>query len=103
MRKDKILKLFLEKIKKHFGSHLKKVILFGSMAREDLNPESDYDLLFIFDEIEKETKDFVEELASEILIEHGKLFSTLLLSQQQFEQMRFEPFIINVQREGVLM
>jgi predicted nucleotidyltransferase len=103
MREDKILRSFLEKIKDYFGDHLQKVILFGSMARQDFSPESDYDLLLIFDEIKEETKDFVEDLASEILVEHGKLLSTLLLSQQQFEQMRFEPFIINAQREGVLL
>lgn len=103
MREDKILRPFLEKIKDHSGNHLQKVILFGSMARKDFGPESDYDLLLIFDEIKGETKDFVEDLASEILVEHGKLFSTFLLTQRQFEQMKFEPFIINAQKEGVLL
>lgn len=103
MRKDKILEMFLERIKTHFGNYLKKVILFGSMARDDFSSESDYDLLLIFDEVKKDTKEFIEDLASEILIEYGKLFSTFLLTQQQFEQMRFEPFIINAQKEGVLL
>lgn len=103
MRKDEVLNSFLEMIKEHFGNHLRKVILFGSMVRKDCGPESDYDLLLIFDEINEEIKDFVEDLASEILIKYGKLFSTLLLSQKQFEQMRFEPFIINAQREGVVL
>lgn len=103
MRKDKLLEPFIEKIKNHFGNHLQKVILFGSMARDDFDRESDYDLLFIFDEIKKTTGDYIDNLASEILIEHGKLFSTFILSQWQFEQMRFEPFIINAQREGVTL
>lgn len=103
MREDKILSSFLEKIRNRFGSHLLKVILFGSMVREEFSPESDYDLLFIFDEVKEETKDFVEDLASEMLVEHGRLFSTFCLSQQQLEQMRFEPFIMNAQREGVLL
>ena len=103
MQANEIVNSFLKQIKEQFGSHLQKIILFGSKARADATPESDYDFLFIFDEVNKEIKDFVEDLASEALFEHGALFSVFLLSQKQFEQMRFEPFIINAQREGVLL
>lgn len=100
---DKALSLFLEKIKAQFNDHLKKIILFGSMARGDANTESDYDFLLIFDNVKKEEEDFIEDIASEILIEYGKLFSIYILNQQQFEQMKFEPFIINAQKEGLLL
>lgn len=103
MQDDRVLRSFLEKIRSRFGNHLQKVILFGSMVRKDHSPESDYDLLLIFDELNEEIKYFVEDLASKILVEYGKLFSVLFLTQQQLEQMKFEPFIINAQKEGVLL
>ena len=103
MRSDKVLKSFLNSVKKKFGSHLERIILFGSKARGKDTSESDYDLLFIFDEVTKEKLDFVEDLASEILYEQGKLISTFLLTEEQLQEMRFEPFIMNVQKEGVLL
>lgn len=103
MYRDKILDLFLEKIKGQFNDRIKKIILFGSMARGDSDAESDYDLLLIFDDIKKEDEDSIENLASSILTEYGKLLSIFILSQKQLEQMKFEPFIINAQKEGVLL
>ena len=78
MRKDRILKSFLEQLKKHFGKRLQKVILFGSQVRKDYTAESDYDLLLIFREVNNEVENCVEELASEILLEHRRLLSVLL-------------------------
>lgn len=103
MRGDRILNDFIKRIKGHFGNHLKKTILFGSVARGNSHEQSDYDLLLIFDRVDKEAESFVEDLASEILVEYGKMFSVFLLSQQQLEEMKFEPFILNAQKEGVLL
>lgn len=101
--KDKILSLFLERVNTQFKDNIKKIILFGSMARGEADIESDYDLLVIFDNVKKEDEDFIEDLASDILIEYCRLFSVFILSQKQFEQMKYEPFIINAQKEGVLL
>lgn len=103
MKRDRVLNEFLKKIKNHFGNHLKKVILFGSMARGDSHAQSDYDLLLIFDRVNKEAESFVEDFASEILVKYGRMFSIFLLSQRQLEDMRFEPFILNAQKEGMLL
>lgn len=73
------------------------------MARGDFHAQSDYDLLLIFDRVDKEAESFVEDFASEILIKYGRMFSVFLLSQRQLEDMRFEPFIMNAQKEGVLL
>lgn len=103
MRNDKILKLFLSRVKKEFRVHLKKIILFGSRARREEAPESDYDILFIFDRVDRKMRDFIENLASEILYEHGKLISTFILTEDQLHKMKFEPFIMNAQKEGMLL
>lgn len=103
MVKDERIEEFVKELKRCFGKNLKEVILFGSRARGDSVEGSDYDFLLIFKEVEKDTKEFVDDLASGILIEYGKLFSTFLLTQQQLERMRFEPFIMNAQKEGVLL
>ncbi|MFH1260030.1 MAG: nucleotidyltransferase domain-containing protein [Elusimicrobiota bacterium] len=103
MPRDRILQLFLKSIREQFGKHLQKIVLFGSRARKDFTPESDYDFVLIFDEVNQERKDFVENSASEILFKYGKFLSTFILSQKQFKQMQFEPFIINVKKEGIIL
>ncbi len=41
-----------EDVKQMYGDRLRAVVLFGSWAREDSNPESDIDLLIVLDRVE---------------------------------------------------
>ena len=46
-RQNLILKKCKQALKKYYGERLKKVILYGSMARGQTNPASDIDLLVL--------------------------------------------------------
>lgn len=101
--KDAVLESFLLQLRSRFGTRLKRTILFGSRARGEASAESDYDCLLIFSEIFPRDRQEVDELSATALIENGALFSTFLLEEGDLERLRFEPFIMNAQREGVVL
>jgi predicted nucleotidyltransferase len=100
---DKNLEIFLEKLREEFGRHLQKVILFGSRARGDHSEESDYDCLLILDEVTPEVKEILNAIEGEMLYEYGAVFSAFPLTLEDLERKRFEPFIMNVRKEGVML
>ena len=103
MGDDQILESFVHEIKRYFGPRLKKLILFGSRARGDYSEESDYDFLLILDRVDTQTKNQVDELAGKMLLDYGAVITAIPLSQADLERMCFEPFIMNVQKEGILL
>lgn len=101
--KDKNLQLFLEKVRQKFGSRLKKVILFGSRARGENDEQSDYDFLFIFDKVTPQIKDFLSELATQMLLDYGMVITDLAFTEEDLGKREYEPFIINAKKEGILL
>ena len=66
-KKDNILEYFIQQLQKQLGKHLKQIILFGSRARGDNAPDSDYDCLLILDETSRLINDIIDEIAGETL------------------------------------
>ena len=60
-RQDEALQYFVRQIREQLENHLKQVILFGSRARGEDVPGSDYDCLIIVDEVTKAIKDIIDE------------------------------------------
>ena len=92
-----------EELKRRFPGHLKQVIVFGSQARGDASPESDYDCLLVFDQVTPAVKAELEQLAGQHLLQHGLVLSYVPLTEGDLNRFRFEPFLINAQKEGVLL
>lgn len=44
-----LIEQYIAEIKKIYGTHLRKVILFGSYARGDFRPDSDIDIMILLD------------------------------------------------------
>lgn len=103
MTEDKNLKRLTLKLKKQFGNHLKKIILFGSRARGDYTPESDYDFIFLFDKVSLKDKQIIDNICAEMLLDYGAVITDFTLSEQDLEEMKYEPLIMNVRKEGVLL
>ncbi|HWP47204.1 MAG TPA: nucleotidyltransferase domain-containing protein [Candidatus Limnocylindrales bacterium] len=62
----------MQNIRKPVGDRLKQVILFGSRARGDHAPDSDYDCLVVLDEVSPEVKNSIDEIAGEFLYRYNK-------------------------------
>jgi predicted nucleotidyltransferase len=99
--RDEIVDLFLQQIRKELGSHLKQVILFGSRARGDAAPDSDYDFLAIVDEATPPIVGQIDEVVGEILYETNAVLSVFAVSETRFKTQTFNPLFRNVQNEGI--
>ena len=102
-RDDKVLEHFLREIRNRLGEHLKEVILFGSRARGDNVPGSDYDCLAVLDEVSPRTKDIIDEVAGELLFQYNALFSIFPLSEEEHKRRVYDPFLRNVHKEGIVL
>ncbi len=100
---DEILALLLQKLREQFGARLKHVILFGSRARGDHAPDSDYDCLVILDEVSSEVEDIIDEIAGEFLYQRDVVLSLFPMSEARYNQRRYSPLLMNVRKEGVVL
>ncbi len=102
------LKTLLQKLKQQFEQHypdqLEQVILFGSQARLEADPDSDIDVAVIL----KGAISPVQEIKknnpwlSDLCLETDALINCLYLSTEQY-QTKETPLIRNIKAEGVLV
>jgi len=82
-----------------------RLILFGSQARGDARPDSDWDLLLLLDK-EKITYEDENKYAypfAEMGWDYGTYISVKMYTQNEWQSRSFTPFYKNVQKDGVLI
>lgn len=101
--KDSITGLIREKLR--ILAPQAKAILFGSRARGNPGPDSDWDILVLLDKEKIDSTDF-DEIAYP-LFELGwslnQQFSVKLYTINEWRKRSFTPFYKNVEQEGVLL
>lgn len=82
-----------------------RAILFGSQARGDSNPDSDWDILIILDKSKIEPSDFdtISYPLYELGWNEGEHFSAKLYTKSEWQKRSFTPFFQNVEKEGILL
>jgi len=83
-----------------------EVILYGSRARGDAEPDSDYDLLILTDgEVTLKREDVVRRKLFPIEIEIGAVFTVILVSRKDWNSALYGamPFYQNIERDGVVL
>jgi len=81
-----------------------KLILFGSQARGDAHPDSDWDLLVVLNKKGRRNWDDFDKYAypfTEIGWNYGIAINPLLYTQEDWDKGKIFPFYKNVMREGV--
>ena len=82
-----------------------KLLLFGSQARDDARPDSDWDLLVLVDKEKQQLQDFdlyaypFVELGWQI----GQEINPMLYTRQEWEQRHFTPFYHNVEDDKIVL
>ena len=79
-----------------------RMILFGSQARGDARPDSDWDLLVLLNKEKKEELD--EDKAYKFVLmgwDYGTYLSIKIYTEDEWGRGKMFPFYKNVEREGI--
>ncbi len=95
--KRKAISEFIRILRDSFGDRVKKVILFGSVARGDFNDESDIDVLVVGD-VRLED---VSRITSQILLKYGEVISAMVRSEEEVMSRKSFSFYRSILGEGV--
>ncbi len=91
------------RIKSGFGA--KRVVLFGSAARGDMDAESDIDLLIVLPTVDWEIEKAIGHLAFDAGLEIDRIISIVCFAVSDLTTgpMRSSPLIHNINREGMAL
>ena len=103
---DPKIRRLVDQVKAHlherYGAGIKRVILYGSYARDEATEDSDVDVLVLTDPSLKasEVRKSLSDLLFDVLIDEGELVSVIVIPEDYFEEHNL-PFMLNVRKEGV--
>ena len=92
---------FAGKLRMACGDRIRHIFLFGSRARGDYRPDSDYDLLIIVDSRDRDLLSSIRKTEWSMLDAHDTLFSSVVYDISEWERKKHFPLGVNVIREGV--
>ncbi len=104
MEPDKLLKQVKSLLKDAFGERLRGVVLYGSEARGQADPDSDIDFLVLLDGQPVEPQDSwacINALYG-LVLELGRPIHAEPVDVADYEACEF-PLYINASREGILL
>jgi predicted nucleotidyltransferase len=102
---DKIQQILAEihdRFQNLYRDRLYRMILFGSHAREDADPDSDIDLLVVLEEPVDAGMEIERtgSIVTDICLEYGVVVGCVFVDKERF-LTRQGPFLRNIRREGV--
>ncbi|MDD5088656.1 MAG: nucleotidyltransferase domain-containing protein [bacterium] len=103
-RVEQILRELKVKLAELYGERLEKLILFGSQARGDAEPDSDIDVLVVLrgdDDVPAEDERCTD-IVVDMNLKYGLLVSLVHMSSRQYHS-RKSPLLLNVRREGIAL
>lgn len=85
-----------------YGDRLVQMVLFGSQARGDAEPESDIDILIVLRELTSPGREISRtgEITAELSLRYDVVISCTFISADCYA-MEQSPLLLNVRREGV--
>ena len=80
-----------------------KILVFGSRARGDANPESDVDVLVVVDESAPSIRRTIRDAAWEEGFDSGVVLAPVVVTRDEFDRSPFSEsmFVKNVLRDGI--
>jgi predicted nucleotidyltransferase len=92
-----------ERVTGFLGSALLKLVLFGSRAHGDADPDSDVDVAIVVRGLDVETKNRILSTVTGVELEHLVPLSTLILSEEEYRRLleRERRIALDIEHEGV--
>ncbi|MCD8130260.1 MAG: nucleotidyltransferase domain-containing protein [Lachnospiraceae bacterium] len=107
LRLQNILQELSELLCQVYGSKLKAVILYGSVARGTQTEGSDIDIMVLVDgdtAILRSFWDKLSDVSTEMALKYLEVFSIIDVSYQEYNDWKtVSPFYRNVSEEGVIL
>ncbi len=102
-KSDHITGQLAQDLRERLGEEIQGIILFGSRARGDAYPDSDYDVIVLVNKKTRGLRDRIREIAWEIGWENNVSISTFVYEKNRFEEDKYEPLFMNVRKEGIYL
>ena len=99
---DPILKRFRCAMNEIYGGRVARVVLFGSRARRDARPDSDYDIAVFLREMPDRFAELrrLADVSTAILYDTGEVVNALPYREDTYNDPRM-PLMHEIRREGV--
>jgi predicted nucleotidyltransferase len=97
---DPVIARFREALSEVYGERLERVVLFGSRARGDAKPDSDYDVAVFLRDAGSlwEESGRLAEIETDILLDTGAVINALPFPTADYDART--PFMGEVRRDG---
>jgi predicted nucleotidyltransferase len=97
------LAVLKERLRSLTGGAMVKLVLFGSRARGDADPDSDVDVAVVFRSSDSGMKDRILDIVAHIELEQGVPLSTFVLTEEEYGRLllRERRIALDIEREGV--
>jgi predicted nucleotidyltransferase len=94
---------FVQGLRERYDGQTRSVILFGSRARGEAEPESDMDVAVVLSTASAEAVREVRYLAVEVWLKHGIYISTRVWSQAHWRRLEKLQTLLyqNITRDGI--
>jgi uncharacterized protein len=98
---DPVLRRFRTALDGVYGERIERVVLYGSRARGDARPDSDYDVAVFFTDLTDrwEEIDRIVEIETDILWETGAIINALPFRADAYQERT--PLMHELRREGI--
>jgi len=102
MQGKQIVEEFVQRARSLYGDRLKRVVVYGSCARNEATAESDIDLAVVLagGVVPGKEIDRMIDVITDINLEHNVLFSVYPVSEEDYLH-RNSPLLINIRQEGI--
>lgn len=102
-----LIEQYISEIKKIYGLHLRKVILYGSYARGDFREDSDVDIMILLDMPDLDLKAYSQRLSYmtyDFNLDNDLDIKPIARSEEHFKKwIANYPFYANICKEGVIL
>ena len=84
------------------NKHIKRIVLFGSVARGEDNIDSDIDILIICNNREM-IENKISDEKYDIITKYRELISAHIITEKHYEDTKDYSFLNNVRKEGIIL